>query len=123
MKIVTKIVGIISKKIYPLKQVLFRETFLIDIDSYVITEGAHSLGISLGVFSNLESADRIRLDMTAAGYEVDIVDIARMTRSYWIFSSENPNLLVSSDFLESLRLEIPEVGQNAQMCVRRANPG
>ncbi|MBT7831951.1 MAG: hypothetical protein HN708_16970 [Candidatus Marinimicrobia bacterium] len=94
-----------------------------DIDSYVITQGANSLGISLGVFSNLESAGRMREDMTAAGYKVDIVDMARLTRSYWIFSSEDPHLLVGEDFLEMLRLEIPDVAENAQMCVRKGGPG
>jgi len=92
-----------------------------DIDSYVITKGKNALGISLGVFSNPGAATGLKEQMADSGYQVNIVDIARLTRGYWIFSGEGLHLIVGDGFLESLQLEFPEVGQNAQMCIRKGD--
>lgn len=55
------------------------------IDSYVITEGAHALGISLGVFSTEERAERTRARLERDGYQVEVVEMQRFHREYWIF--------------------------------------
>ncbi len=61
-----------------------RELQASDIDSYVITEGQQSMGISLGVFSNLEGAQALLNQVGEMGYEPDVIEIRRQSRSYWI---------------------------------------
>ena len=55
-----------------------------DIDSYVITQGEDALGISLGVFSSLEGAMNHQVELESDGYEVEIREIQRLVREYWV---------------------------------------
>ena len=93
-----------------------RELQAQNIDSYVITRGKNALAISLGVFSKLNSANRLRDEMTDSGYQIDIVEFARLTRGYWVFFDEDHELDMSEEFIELMREEFPEVGQQAQLC-------
>ena len=79
-----------------------------DIDSYVITQGEDSLGISLGVFSSRESAVNHMGNLEKGGYEVGIKEIPRLSRGYWIYSQEASQEF-PADFLEYTQTEFSEV--------------
>ncbi|MEX2490080.1 MAG: SPOR domain-containing protein [Pseudomonadales bacterium] len=73
------------------------------IDSYVITKGSDALGISLGVFSTREGAETLADNRQKGGYEVEITEIARLNREYWIFSTESTDLEIPSPVWTSLQ--------------------
>ncbi|MBO6558403.1 MAG: SPOR domain-containing protein [Pseudomonadales bacterium] len=85
-----------------------------DIDSYVITQGQDAQGISLGVFSSDEAAQRHSTFLAERGYEAEIKRIPRLSRSYWIHS--RGGLLSNSD-LEMLIEGIPEVSLSETACI------
>ena len=57
-----------------------------DIDSYVMSQGEDSLGISLGVFPTKEAAVDHRGVLAKEGYETQIREIPRFVRGYWVFA-------------------------------------
>lgn len=61
-----------------------RELQASDVDSYVITQGNQALGISLGVFSTQSGASVLQSRLASIGYETEILEIERQSRSYWI---------------------------------------
>ncbi len=61
-----------------------RELQASDVDSYVITQGELALGISLGVFSTSDGAELLQSRLANIGYEAEIIEIERQSRSYWI---------------------------------------
>ena len=54
------------------------------IDSYLITEGEFSNGISLGLFKKPESAQGVLANMSTAGYEAEVHQINRYESQYWV---------------------------------------
>lgn len=88
-----------------------------DIDSYVITQGEDALGISLGVFSSRDGALIHQSDLTADGYQVNIKEIPRLSRGYWIYTSEKGREF-PGDTVESAKVSSPEVGISEQNCIR-----
>ena len=87
-----------------------------DIDSYVITQGEDSLGISLGVFSSRETAANHMKNMENDGYDVSIKEIPRLSRGYWIYSQDNSHEF-PADFLEYTKMEFPEVELTKLSCL------
>jgi hypothetical protein len=61
-----------------------RELQASNIDSYVITQGEQAMGISLGVFSSQDGAETLLTRLKSMGYEAEIIQIERQSRSYWI---------------------------------------
>lgn len=61
-----------------------RELQASDIDSYVITKGEQAMGVSLGVFSSQDGAETLLTRLKSMGYEAEIIQIERQSRSYWI---------------------------------------
>ncbi len=59
-----------------------------EIESYVITQGADSLGISLGVFSTEGAARNAQAQHERQGYATRIVEIPRLVREYWIYLAD-----------------------------------
>jgi hypothetical protein len=60
-----------------------------NIDSYVITQGKNSLGISLGVFSSNSAAINHQQALAKDGYPADIAEIPRLMRGYWIYARDH----------------------------------
>lgn len=80
-----------------------RELKARNIDSYVITEGEHALGISLGVFSTGDRAERTRQRLEKDGYEVAVVEIPRFHREYWIYPKETREFALDARVWEELK--------------------
>lgn len=87
------------------------------IDSYVITQGAGALSISLGVFSTEQAALGLQSELLSSGYEVIVSNIPRVTREYWIMSSEGQNLEVEAVVWASLIENNPNIENKLQQCV------
>lgn len=87
------------------------------IDSYVITQGQDTLGISLGVFSITSAAEDVHQELGENGYETFITQIARMEREYWIFAGQEPDLEVDNEILQQLKQAFPDIALSLQMCL------
>ena len=86
------------------------------IDSYVISQGKDTLGISLGVFSTKEAADVLFLKMQDAGYVVRIVGIPTVEREFWIFSTTGKDLELNDQVLVGLIANYPFLALQEKPC-------
>ncbi|KAF0801878.1 hypothetical protein A6D6_04220 [Alcanivorax xiamenensis] len=83
------------------------------VDSFIVKEGEYANAISLGYFSNVESAEGLRTKMRNAGYPVFARETAREVTEYWIYlppAEEGGAAL--ADFL----VGNPEVGRDKSQC-------
>lgn len=87
-----------------------------DIDSYVITQGEDSLGISLGVFSSQKAAISHQADLAAEGYQAAIKEIPRLSRGYWIYASEEGREFPMGT-LANAQVEYPDVEFAELSCI------
>lgn len=87
-----------------------------EIDSYVITQGKDALGVSLGVFSSLDAAQAARQQRARDGYETEIVEIPRLAREFWIFSTSSRNLELARALREGLTESHPGLLQRLIPC-------
>ena len=55
-----------------------------NIDSYIITVGDLSNGISLGIFSRKDSAESVVSRLQALDYRASIRELPRAHRKYWV---------------------------------------
>ncbi len=94
-----------------------RELKARDIDSYVITAGEHALGISLGVFSEEDPANVVKDTFAQLGYDVNVVDIPRIRREYWVFP-ENVDLMLNDEVFDRLVDGQPGIAQARLVCER-----
>lgn len=86
------------------------------IDSYVITQGEYALGISLGVFASQDAADKMRAAREQEGYEAKVAEIPRLTREFWIFSTNGKDLALDPPLWQSIASEHAGLGQNRLPC-------
>ena len=63
---------------------LLRELQAQNIDSFVITQGELTNGISLGLFSKESSANEVARRLMAAGYSVEIKPLSRVPEQWWL---------------------------------------
>lgn len=84
---------------------LLRELQGRGVDSYIITQGELAEGISLGLFRNKESAERLTLKMKAMEYDVVIKEVLRGEKELWL---EFPQV---STLTEAMRKRIVGDGQ------------
>lgn len=54
------------------------------IDSYIITQGDLSNGISLGIFPRSDSAESVMQRLRDVGYEPKLRELSRAHRSFWV---------------------------------------
>jgi len=86
------------------------------IDSYVISQGEDTLGISLGVFSTKDAADALLAKLKKAGYNVKIVGIPMVTREFWIFSTTGKDLKLDSQVWAALVKNYPVLELRRKQC-------
>lgn len=85
-----------------------------EIDSYVITQGEDAQGISLGVFSTQEAAESHQVFLGERGYQVEIKQIPRLSRGYWIQATGG---ILSIAAVDDLIGEFPEVSLTETACI------
>ncbi|MBD3647294.1 MAG: SPOR domain-containing protein [Pseudomonadales bacterium] len=100
---------------------LLRELKARNIDSYVITQGPEALAISLGLFSSREGAETAREARVREGYEVEISEIPRLHREYWILSATSEDLRLADEVWQQISDAHPAVKQQEVACRRSGN--
>ena len=88
-----------------------------NIDSHVITQGKYALGISLGVFADESEAKIMQANREKAGYKVEVVQIPRYNREFWVFSSQGSNLDINPQLWQSLVSEHSGLQRKEMPCL------
>ncbi len=73
-----------------------------NIDSFLIADGEYENGISLGFFTNLESAQAILEERKSQGYPVSLVEKKRDQQTYWLAFDENAASRIDEAELDAL---------------------
>ncbi|WP_207888500.1 SPOR domain-containing protein [Pseudomonas sp. 30_B] len=92
------------------------------IDSYIITEGDLTDGISLGIFQRKDSADSIVERLKAAGYDALIRELARSQHDYWAQVAPESGRLVDDSLVRQLASDFPELQKQTMPCKSVASP-
>ncbi|WP_028238765.1 SPOR domain-containing protein [Stutzerimonas azotifigens] len=87
-----------------------------NVDSYVITVGDLSNGVSLGIFSQRESASAVRARIAEMGYSPEIRDLPRVQRTYWVRVEPAGRRLLDERLLESLARQQPRLQHRQMPC-------
>ncbi|MFT4713291.1 MAG: hypothetical protein ACJAVI_004356 [Candidatus Azotimanducaceae bacterium] len=88
-----------------------------NIDSYVITQGKDSLGISLGVYSRELAAINAKEKLEAEGYKSVMVEIPRLIREFWILNAGQSDLNLPLEVWQRMLNEYPKLEQKQLPCL------
>jgi cell division protein FtsN len=86
------------------------------IDSYIITQGDLSNGISLGIFPRNDSAQSVMQRLRSAGYEPQIRELTRAHRNYWVRIDPLSRRLVDDPLLERLAFDFNGLQHQLMPC-------
>ncbi len=86
------------------------------IDSFLITEGAFTDNLSLGVFSRDDNANARRLQLEAQGYRVEVEPVDQPGREYFVQVDAVARRLVDQALLGRLREDFPGLQHQYQAC-------
>jgi len=92
------------------------------IDSYIITQGDLSNGISLGIFSRSDSAESVMQRLREAGYEPVLRELPRAHRSYWVRIAPDSRRLVDDALLQALAQDFSGLQHQLMPCESVATP-
>ena len=92
-----------------------------NIDSYIITVGDLSNGISLGIFSRKDSAESVVSRLQGIDYVASIRELPRTHRSYWVQVAGARQHLLSDSLLGDLIRDFPELEHQQMPCSSIAN--
>lgn len=87
-----------------------------NIDSYVITVGDLSNGISLGIFSRKDSAESVVNRLRGVDYEALIRELPRTHRRYWVKIARPRQHLLSDSLLVELVRSFPDLEHRQMPC-------
>lgn len=87
-----------------------------NVDSYIITVGDLSDGISLGIFSRRDSAESVVSRLRAIDYSASIRELPRSHRRYWVGLRQAGENLLSDVFLSELINSFPDLEQRQMPC-------
>ncbi|MBO9483032.1 MULTISPECIES: SPOR domain-containing protein [Gammaproteobacteria] len=88
---------------------LLRELQAQRIDSFVITQGELTNGISLGLFSRREFAKAVSRRLMDAGYEVAIKSLPRVPEQWWLEMDAAVEEKLSTSFWDEATDQFPEL--------------
>ncbi|UVE17359.1 SPOR domain-containing protein [Pseudomonas sp. LS44] len=92
------------------------------IDSYIITQGDLSNGISLGIFPRSESAESVVQRLREAGYEPLMRELPRAHRSYWVRVAPGSRTLINDEMLQVLAADFSGLQHQLMPCESVATP-
>lgn len=92
-----------------------------NIDSYIITVGDLSNGISLGIFSRKDSAESVVNRLQGIAYAASIRELPRTHRRYWVQVAGARQHLLSGSLLSDLKKDFPELEHQQMPCSSVAN--
>lgn len=88
-----------------------------NIESYVITQGKRKHGVSLGVFSTRQGAEMARKQLPDLGYSVELIEIPRIVREYWVIPRGSPKINLTAATWKSVTDEHPELRRQMMECI------
>jgi hypothetical protein len=88
------------------------------VDSFLMTESesGYENAISLGVYSKLESAQKVLEGIIAKGYPAELTKKLRQKEAYWLVLDVDSTLDFDTAELEAFRVEIPEIKKQEKSC-------
>lgn len=86
------------------------------IDSYIITEGDLTDGISLGIFQRKDSADSVVERLKGAGYDALVRELARSQHDYWAQVAPESARLIDDALVLQLAPDFPELQKQTMPC-------
>ncbi len=95
---------------------LLRELQAQRIDSFVITQGELTNGISLGLFSRSDSAKLVSRRLKEAGYAVAIKSLSRVPEQWWLELDAAEEGKLSSSFWDEATDQFPELKTSRTAC-------
>jgi hypothetical protein len=87
-----------------------------NIDSYIITVGDLSNGISLGIFSRKDSAESVVARLSGADYMALIRELPRTHRRYWVRIAGASQHLLSGSLLGEFIRDFPGLEHRQMQC-------
>lgn len=73
------------------------------IDSFLIEDGDHRLGVSLGVFGRRENAESYQQRLKVQGYLSEISPLPRFAEHYWLWLFERDLTKLSDEFWQDVK--------------------
>lgn len=95
---------------------LLRELQAQKIDSFVITQGELTNGISLGLFSKYDSAKSVRRRLVAADYSVEIKTLSQEPESWWLEMDADVEAQLENYFWDELVQRVPDIKKAKKSC-------
>jgi hypothetical protein len=92
------------------------------IDSYIITQGDLSNGISLGMFPRSESAESVMQRLREVGYEPQMRELPRAHRNFWVRVAPESRRLADDALLQSLARDFNGLQHQLMPCESVASP-
>lgn len=92
------------------------------IDSYIITQGDLSNGISLGIFPRSDSAESVMQRLRDAGYEPQLRELTRAHRSFWVRIAPESRRLADDSLLQRLAFDFKGLQHQLMPCEGIASP-
>ncbi|GLK89848.1 SPOR domain-containing protein [Pseudomonas turukhanskensis] len=92
------------------------------IDSYIITQGDLSNGISLGMFPRSESAESVMQRLREVGYEPQMRELPRAHRNFWVRIAPESRRLADDALLQSLARDFNGLQHQLMPCESVASP-
>ncbi|MDQ2078204.1 SPOR domain-containing protein [Marinimicrobium sp. ABcell2] len=87
-----------------------------NIDSYIIPRGELALGISLGMYSRPELAERRKSELQALDYDARILEISRTHRETWVSLPSAQASQVAQRFWSDLLESHPHLEKRQNLC-------
>jgi hypothetical protein len=94
----------------------FRELQARGLDSYLITQGDLTNGVSLGIFSGQDSAVSLLERIRAMGYGAEMRELIRERRDYWVYVPPQGLGLIGDTLLGQLAQDFPGLRQQMLPC-------
>ncbi|RJG12238.1 SPOR domain-containing protein [Pseudomonas cavernicola] len=92
------------------------------IDSYIITQGDLSNGISLGIFPRGESAESVMQRLREVGYEPMLRELPRAHRDFWVRIAPQSRRLADDSLLQTLAQDFNGLQHQLMPCESVATP-
>lgn len=89
-------------------------------DVWWLTTGDHKDEVSVGIFRSRDNAETRKAQMTADGFDTEIIPREVESKSYWIDLRESASRQVTAEIVEKLRARFSTLGAERKRCTRSA---
>lgn len=93
-----------------------RELQVKQIDSFLISQGGLRNGISLGLFRNVDSAQRLLAKRRDEGYPAELREVPRQKDEFWVVSNQQVSSQISSQISKVIKQLALQVEKRQIFC-------